>query len=280
MLRSMSTLLREHDASVLTLTLNRPEHLNAVTPTMAAELIEAFDDADANDDVRAVIVTGAGRAFCAGADLNAGADAFTPADGLDVGGMLALRIRASHKPVIAAINGAAVGLGATMTLPMDVRLATHGARIGFVFARRGIVPDGCSSWFLPRIVGISAALEWCETGRLIDATDAHDAGLVRSLHAAEGLLRAARALAKEIAEHCAPVSVAMTRKLLWDGLQARTPLDAHRAESAALAERSGSADAREGVAAFLQRRAPRFPDRVSGYATALAATSASISDSE
>src|SRR4051794_34220566 len=211
--------------SVLTITLNRPDRLNAFTPTMLGELLDAFDRADADDDVRAVVVTGEGRAFCTGADLEAGGSTFdyrergvedeVPRDG---GGRLTLRIFESTKPVIAAINGAAVGVGITMTLPMDVRLAAEGAKIGFVFTRRGIVPEACSSWFLPRIVGISQAMEWCATGRVFTAEEARAGGLVRSVHPPGEIVGAARDLAREIADNAAPVSVALTRRLLWDNL--------------------------------------------------------------
>jgi enoyl-CoA hydratase/carnithine racemase len=256
---------------VLTITLDRPDRLNAFTSTMQRELIEAFDRADADDEVRAVIVTGAGRAFCAGADLGGGGDTFdwrdreagdsgVPRDG---GGQVALRIFDCLKPVIAAINGPAVGVGITMTLPMDVRIAAAETKIGFVFARRGIVPEACSSWFLPRIVGISQALEWVETGRVFRAEEALAAGLVRSVHAAGGVLDAARALAAEIADHTAPVSVALARRMLWSMLGAAHPMEAHRADSRAMFARGQSADAREGVESFLEKRAARFPDRVS-----------------
>jgi enoyl-CoA hydratase/carnithine racemase len=255
---------------VLTITLDRPDRLNAFTPTMAKELIAAFDAADADDDVRAVIVTGAGRGFCAGADLEAGGSTFdyrergvedeVPRDG---GGQIALRIFASTKFVIGAINGPAVGVGATMTLPMDVRLAAEGAKIGFVFSRRGIVPEACSSWFLPRIVGISQAMEWAATGRVFGADEALAGRLVRSLHPPEELLDAALALAREVADNAAPVSVALARRLMWDMLGAEHPMVAHRADSRAMLSRGQSADVREGVTSFLEKRAPTFPDRVS-----------------
>ncbi|HEX2103052.1 MAG TPA: crotonase/enoyl-CoA hydratase family protein [Solirubrobacteraceae bacterium] len=273
------TLKYEVAGGVLTLTLHRPDRLNAFTETMRAELIAAFDASDADDDVRAVIVTGAGRAFCAGADLGSGGLTFdlsrrdrdtledgTPRDG---GGQVALRIFDSLKPVIAAINGPAVGVGITMTLPMDVRLAAAGAKIGFVFTRRGIVPEACSSWFLPRIVGIGQALEWVETGRVFTAEEAHAGGLVRSVHAPDELLPAARALAREIADDAAPVSVALARRLLWTMLGAAHPMDAHRADSRAMYSRGRSADAREGVTAFLEKRPAAFPDRVSDGLPAL-----------
>jgi enoyl-CoA hydratase/carnithine racemase len=255
---------------VLTITLHRPDRLNAFTGTMARELIEAFDRADADDEVRAVVVTGAGRAFCAGADLGAGGDTFDwrdrQADGevpRDGGGVVTLRIFDSAKPVIAAINGPAVGVGITMTLPMDVRLAAAGAKIGFVFARRGIVPEACSSWFLPRVVGISQAMEWCATGRVFTAEEALAGGLVRGVHPAGEVLGAARELAAEIAEHAAPVSVALTRRLLWTNLGAEHPMAAHRADSRAMFSRGQSDDAREGVTSFLEKRPAQFSDRVS-----------------
>jgi len=255
---------------VLTITLDRPDRLNAFTATMGRELIEAFDRADADDEVRVVVVTGAGRGFCAGADLAAGGDTFDwrdRADGDDVprdgGGRVALRIFACTKPVVAAINGPAVGVGATMTLPMDVRLASEAARIGFVFARRGIVPEACSSWFLPRVVGISQAMEWVATGRVFDAREALAGRLVRSVHAPDELLPAAHALAAEIVDNTAPVSVALARALLWRMLGADHPMAAHRADSRAMFSRGQSADAREGVTSFLEKRPAQFPDRVS-----------------
>jgi enoyl-CoA hydratase/carnithine racemase len=255
---------------VLTITLNRPERLNAFTPTMGGELIEAFDRADDDDDVRAIIVTGEGRGFCAGADLSAGGSTFDwrdrqkvdeiPRDG---GGQVALRIFDLTKPVIAAINGPAVGVGITMTLPMDIRLVAEKARIGFVFTRRGIVPEACSSWFLPRIVGISQAIEWAATGRVFPADEALAAGLVRSMHPESELLGAAHALAGEISEHAAPVSVALARRLLWTMLGAEHPMAAHRADSRAMFARGQSNDAREGVSSFLEKREPEFTDKVS-----------------
>jgi enoyl-CoA hydratase/carnithine racemase len=268
----------ELDEGILTITLNRPERLNAWTATMGRELIEAFDQADADDNVRAIIVTGAGRGFCAGADLASGGETFdyraraeeasllTPS-GSDVprdnGGQFSLRIFASTKPVIGAINGPAVGVGATMTLPMDIRLASDTARIGFVFARRGIVPEAASSWFLPRIVGISRAMEWVSTGRVFDAEEALQGGLVRSVHPAGELLDAAYALAREVAENTAPVSVALARRMLWGMLGAEHPMFAHRADSRGMFARGQSADAREGVTAFLEKRPAEFPDKVS-----------------
>ena len=255
---------------VLTITLNRPERLNAWTATQGRELIEAFDRADADDEVGAIIVTGAGRGFCAGADLGGGGETFdsrrhatTDSVPRDNGGQFTLRVFASTKPVIAAINGPAVGVGATMTLPMDVRLAAEDARIGFVFARRGIVPEACSSWFLPRVVGISRAIEWVATGRVFSAQEALEAGLVRSLHPAGELLDAARALAREIVENTAPVSVALARQMMWRMLGAGHPMLAHRADSRGMLYRGQSADAVEGVTSFLEKRPARFTDRVS-----------------
>lgn len=255
---------------VLTITLNRPERLNAYTLQMANELHAAFDRADSDDEVRAVIVTGAGRGFCAGADLERGGETFTKRDHedpdsipRDSGGRLTLRIFECCKPVIAAINGPAVGIGATMTLPMDVRLASDTARIGFVFVRRGIVPEACSSWFLPRVVGISRAMEWIATGRVFDAEEALRGGLVRSVHPAGELLDAARALAGEIAENTAPVSVALARQMMWRMLGAEHPMLAHRADSRGMYYRGRSADAVEGITSFLEKRPAQFPDRVS-----------------
>jgi enoyl-CoA hydratase/carnithine racemase len=272
---------------VMTITLNRPERLNAFDASMMNELIQAFDAADADDAVRAVVVTGSGRAFCAGADLGAGAKTFDyearsdrpdkavsarRADGSvdwshesvrDGGGRVTLRIFECLKPVIAAVNGPAVGIGATMLLPMDIRLAADDARFGFVFARRGITPEACSSWFLPRLVGISRALEWTMSGRVFPATEAFDAGLVRSLHPAQDLLGAAHALAREIADHAAPVSVALTRQMMWRMLGAAHPMQAHRIDSRAIYARGASADAKEGVSAFLEKRPARFTNRVS-----------------
>jgi enoyl-CoA hydratase/carnithine racemase len=256
---------------VLTITLDRPDRLNAFTPTMARELIEAFDRSDADDDVRAVVVTGAGRGFCAGADLGGGGGTFDwrDRDGGDVGvprdggGQVTLRIFDSLKPVIAAINGPAVGVGITMTLPMDVRIAAAGAKIGFVFARRGIVPEACSSWFLPRLVGISQAMEWVATGRVFLAEEALAGGLVRSVHPADEVLGVAQELAAEIASEAAPVSVALARRLMWTMLGASHPMEAHRADSRAMFSRGRSSDAFEGVTSFLEKRPAEFSDRVS-----------------
>ncbi len=258
---------------IATITLDRPEKLNAFTGTMMYEIIDAFDQVDADDDVRVVIVTGAGRGFCAGADLSASGgetfssggsdiqtDAGVPRDG---GGMVSLRIFECTKPVIGAINGASVGVGVTMTLPMDFRLASEHAKFGFVFARRGIVPEACSSYFLPRLVGISQATEWCYTGRVFSADEALAGGLVRSIHAADELLPAARAIATEIAENTAPVSVALSRQMLWRMLGADHPMVAHRADSRGILSRGSSDDAREGVTSFLEKRQPEYPVKVS-----------------
>ncbi len=263
---SYEQITAENADGVLTITLNRPDRLNAWTPTMGQELIAAFDAADADDDVRAIIVTGAGRGFCAGADLQGGGATFDwrerqggdaiPRDG---GGQFTLRVFDCTKPVIAAINGPAVGVGATMTLPMDIRLAADDARIGFVFARRGIVPEACSSWFLPRAVGISQAMEWVATGRVFSAQEALDGGLVRSLHPKDELLDAARALATEIAENTAPVSVALARRMMWRMLGAEHPMLAHRADSRGMFYRGQSADAAEGVTSFLEKRVGALP---------------------
>jgi enoyl-CoA hydratase/carnithine racemase len=254
-----------------TVTLNRPDRLNAVTGAMLTELLEALEVADADDGVRAVIVTGAGRAFCAGADLAAGARTFDSAarhgsaaeDHRDGGGSVALRIFDMKKPVIAAINGAAVGFGITMTLPMDLRLASTAARMGFVFARRGVVPEACSTWFLPRTVGISQAAEWIYTGRVFDAEEARRAGLVSQVVDPRDLLPAARRLAREIAENTSAVSVALARQMLWKMLGADHPMEAHRIDSLGMFWTGRSADARAGVTAFLEKRPARFAGRPS-----------------
>ena len=257
---------------IATITLNRPEQLNAFTNTMMREVIDAFDRVDADGDVRVVIVTGAGRGFCAGADLSGGGETFSrggsdeqtdvgvPRDG---GGLVSLRIFECTKPVIGAINGAAVGVGVTMTLPMDIRLASEHAKFGFVFARRGIVPEACSSWFLPRLVGPSTALEWCYSGRVFPAAEAKERGLVRSLHAPEDLLPAAHAIAREIVDNTAPVSVTLTRHMLWRMLGADHPMEAHKIDSRAIFARGKQADAKEGVMSFLEKRTPTYPDKVS-----------------
>ncbi len=277
-----NTISYDVEGRVATLTLNRPDKLNAFTGEMMDEVVDAFDSIDADDNVRAVIVTGAGRAFCAGADLSAGATSFAfnqdQPDGpvrpdgsfnysspgaRDGGGVTTLRIFKCLKPVIGAINGPAVGIGATMTLPMDIRLASTEARLGFVFSRRGLVPEACSAYFLPRVVGVSQALEWCYSGRVFPAQEALAGGLVRSLHAPEDLLPAARAIAEEIAENTSPVAVALIRQMMWQGLGYTHPMDAHRVDSRGIFNRGRSRDVAEGVTAFLEKRRPSFPDRVS-----------------
>ncbi|WP_040872252.1 crotonase/enoyl-CoA hydratase family protein [Nocardia exalbida] len=254
--------------AIATITLDRPRQLNAFTTAMGTELIEAFDTCDRDDRIRAVIITGAGRAFCAGADLSAGAETFVAGDAdaaesfRDTGGGVVLRMFESRKPVIAAVNGPAVGVGITMTLAADFRLAVDNARIGFVFNRRGIVPESCSSWFLPRLVPMQTALDWVYSGRLVEAGEALDAGLFSALHPADALLDEARALARRVTEHSAPVSVALSRQMLWRNLGAEHPMIAHRIESRGIYHRGAAADAREGVTAFLEKRPARFPDSV------------------
>jgi enoyl-CoA hydratase/carnithine racemase len=269
---TFETLIYAVDKGVATITLNRPDRLNAFTAQMMFDMISAFDATDADDEVGAVIVTGAGRGFCAGADLAGGAQTFDPerrqsgaSTGVprDGGGRLTLRIFDSLKPVIAAVNGPAVGVGVTMQLAMDIRIASEAARFGFVFARRGLAPEAASSWFLPRIVGVSTALEWCYSGRVFPASEALERGLVRSVHAPDDLLPAARAIAREIVDNTAPVSVSLTRQMLWRMLTAGHPMEAHKTDSRAIQARGGSGDAREGVSAFLEKRAPAYPGRVS-----------------
>lgn len=263
---------------VATITLHRPDRLNAFTLTMADELTRVAAAADADDDVRVVVVTGTGRAFCAGADLAGGPDTFgdrrtrvRPPGPLseeiggfprDAGGVASLPFAALRKPVIAAVNGPAVGIGATMILPMDVRIAAESARFGYVFGRVGIVPEAASSWFLPRVVGISQAMEWVATGRVFDAAEALRGRLVSRVVPDDELLPAAYALAREIADNTSAVAVGAARQLLWSMLGAPSPWDAHRAESRALVELGDGPDPGEGVAAFLEKRAPRFPARL------------------
>lgn len=270
--------------NIQTITLHRPEKLNAFTRRMMQELVDAFQAADTDDNVRAVIVTGAGRAFCAGADLSGGVGTFERSEGTsrpqprrladgrvdysdvalrDGGGRVTLRIFECLKPVIGAINGPAVGIGATMLLPMDVRIAAQEARFGFVFARRGIVMEAASSWFLPRIVGPAQALEWCVTGRVFDAEEALHGGLVSKVVAASDLLPAARALAREIADNSAPVSVALMRQMIWRMLGADHPIEAHKIDSRGMFERGKSEDVREGIMAFLEKRPAKFSNKVS-----------------
>lgn len=269
----------EKDGPIAILTLHRPDKMNAFTARMMYEMIEAFDITDADDDIRAVIVTGHGeRAFCAGADLSSGAKTFdyearansgekdrTSAEDIrrDGGGRLTLRIFDSLKPVIAAVNGAAVGVGITMQLPMDIRLAADHAKFGFVFSRRGITPEAASSWFLPRIVGISRALEWCYSGRVFMADEALVAGLVTATYPQEQLMEAARKIALEIADNTAAVSVTLSRQMMWRMLGAAHPMDAHIVDSASIFSRGASEDAREGVTSFLEKRKPEYPVKVS-----------------
>jgi enoyl-CoA hydratase/carnithine racemase len=266
-------ILYDLDGPVATITLNRPDRLNAFTITMQREMNAAFDLVDGDDSVRGVIVTGAGRGFCAGADLGAGGETF---DGeaagrpssersypRDFGGLLSLRVFQCTKPVIAAINGPAVGIGITMTLPMDIRLAAESAKFGFVFAGRGIVPEAASSWFLPRVVGISQALEWSMTARVFGSDEALSGGLVRAVHPDDELLDAARALAEEIATNAAPVSVALTRQMMWRMLGAGHPMEAHRIDSRGVYSTGRSPDAFEGVGAFLEKRRPSWSMRPS-----------------
>ena len=257
---------------IATITLHRPDKMNAFTGRMMHEIISALDITDEDDRVKVVIFTGSGRAYCAGADLSSGGETFAkggsdvqtkqgvPRDG---GGLVSLRIFNSLKPVIGAINGAAVGVGVTMTLPMDIRLASDSAKFGFVFAKRGIVPEACSSYFLPRLVGIQQATEWVYTGRVFGAEEALAGGLVRSVHAADDLLPAAHSLAREIADNTAPVSVALSRQMMWRMLGASHPMDAHRVDSRGIMERGKSADSKEGVMSFLEKRPAVYPDRVS-----------------
>ncbi|WP_369255345.1 crotonase/enoyl-CoA hydratase family protein [Geodermatophilus amargosae] len=278
----MSVVQLDIDEGIATVTLNRPEVLNAFTDEMEAGLVEVFDRTDADDDVRAVILTGAGRGFCAGMDVSDGDAAFVnwrtsatapegttyevPGESLpmrrDGGGRVVLRVYSSHKPVIAAVNGPATGVGATMLLPCDVRLASQDARFGFVFNRRGVVPESCSSWFLPRVVGMQTALEWVLTGRVFPAAEALEQGLVRSVHAPGDLLDAARALAREIADNTAPVSASLARRMLWRMQEAAHPMTAHQVETLAINLRGISADLQEGFTAFLEKRSPVFPGRV------------------
>ena len=271
------TILYEIEDNILTITLNRPDQLNSFTTTMMHELIDAADRFDADDNVRAVIFTGAGRGFCAGADLSEGANTFNAGSRSDEaerakirgdaseldrlrdgGGRLTLRLYECRKPLIAAINGPAVGVGVTMTLPMDVRIASTKARVGFVFARRGIVPEACSSWFLPRVVGVSQALEWAYSGEVFDAQEALRGGLVKSLHEPDDLLPTAKGIADNIAANTSAVSVAMIRHMMWKMLGADHPMEAHKVDSRAIRALGRGADAKEGVVSFLEKRPAEF----------------------
>ena len=273
------TILYEIENKILTITLNRPEKLNAFTGQMMDDLIKAFDQAGKDDAIRVIVVTGAGRGFCAGADLSAGKDTFNreirnnkdekpiKSDDLewlrDGGGRTTLAIYECPKPIIAAINGPAVGVGVTMTLPMDIRLASEEARFGLVFARRGLVPEAASSWFLPRIVGISKALEWTYSGKVFPAEEALKGGLISAIHSKESLLEEAYKIAKEIIENTSPVSVTLTRQMLWKMLGADHPMEAHKIDSRAIYELGKGKDAKEGITSFLEKRAPNFPSKVS-----------------
>ena len=273
------TILYDKKDKVLTITLNRPERLNAFTGQMMDDLIDAFDKAGKDDEIRVIIITGAGRGFCAGADLGAGANTFNrevrnnkgetedikdnPEWMRDGGGRTTLAIFDCPKPIIAAFNGPAVGVGVTMTLPMDIRIASEEAKFGFVFARRGLVPEAASSWFLPRVVGISKALEWTFSGRVFSAEEAKEGGLIRSIHPANDLLDEANKLAQEIVENTSPVSVAMTRHMLWKLLGADHPMEAHIVDSRAIYELGKAGDAKEGVESFLEKRSPKFPSKAS-----------------
>ncbi|GGC80112.1 crotonase/enoyl-CoA hydratase family protein [Chelatococcus reniformis] len=279
-----STIQTELSDGILTLTLNRPDRLNAFTGEMMYEMIDAFDKSDADDAVKAVIVTGAGRGFCAGADLAAGGATFDRnsradrepiplgADGQpdvsheaarDGGGRVTLRIFNSLKPVIAAVNGPAVGIGATMQLPMDIRIASEDARFGFVFSQRGIVMEACSSWFLPRLVGIQQAADWAYSGRVFSAQEALEGGLVKRVVPKDDLLPTARALALEYTKKTAPVSIALMRQMMWRMLGADHPMEAHRVDSRGIFHRGKSNDVKEGVTSFLEKRQPNFTDKVS-----------------
>jgi enoyl-CoA hydratase/carnithine racemase len=263
------------DNGIALATFSRPEKMNTFSPAMMTEMIELFDLTDADDAVRAVIVTGSGRAFCAGADLGTGGDKFNYkkrdasrediVNGVrrDGGGRVSLRIYKSLKPVIAAVNGAAVGVGATMQLPMDFRIASTAARYGFVFSRRGIVPEACSSWFLPRLVGVPTALDWLYSGRVFDASEAREKGLVQSLHAPEDLVPAAIELAHRVTEKSAPVSIAVSRQMIWQMMGAPHPMYAHRIDSRGIQTRGASTDVKEGIESFMQKRDAVFPNTVS-----------------
>ena len=282
---NFDTLLYDIEDSILTITLNRPDKLNAFNFQMQNDLIKAFDEADKDDNVKAIIVTGAGRGFCAGADLSAGARTFdfesrddrSDKQGAvlengeidwsnpsirDGGGLVTLRIFDCLKPVISACNGPAVGVGVTMQLAMDIRLASEEARYGFVFARRGLVPEACSSWFLPKIVGISQALEWVYSGKVFPAEEALKGGLVRSIHKADDLLNDAKEIALEITKNCAPVSVALSRQMLWKMAGADHPMEAHKIDSRGIFARGRMQDAKEGVTSFLEKREANFSDGI------------------
>lgn len=265
---NFETILYDVQDGILTITLNRPERLNAFNNTMRDEVIAALDAADADDEVKAIIFTGAGRAFCAGADLGGGGNTFNykpkdPGVPRDGGGLLTLRIFECLKPVISACNGAAVGIGATMQCAMDVRLASENAKYGFVFSKRGIVPEAASSWFLPRVVGISTALEWTFSGRVFPADEARNRGFVRTVYPADELMPAARELAKEFCNETSAVSVAMARQMMWKMLGADHPMEAHQIDSRGVYFTGKSEDAQEGVKSFLEKRPANYPGKVS-----------------
>lgn len=265
-----ANILYELEDGILTITLNRPEMLNAFNGGMMSDLMTAFDEADQDDDVRAIVITGAGRGFCAGQDLSAGEETWEGHEERlaetelgDGGGELSRRLFRSLKPIIVAFNGPAVGVGITFTLAADIRIAAPGVKLGFVFAARGIVPEGCSSWFLPRLVGISKALEWCYSGRIFQSEEALEAGLLRSIHHKDELLTAARDLAKELVSSSSRVSVTVLRHMMWRMLGAPDPINAHWVDTAGINALATSADAKEGINAFLEKRDPDFPGRVS-----------------
>ncbi|MFW0783339.1 enoyl-CoA hydratase-related protein [Gordonia sp. CPCC 206044] len=259
----------ERDDEIAIIRLNRPDRLNAFTFQMGEDVQAALDETDADDSVRAVVITGTGRAFCAGADLGGGASTFeleSHAPGEippDSGGRLTLRIFASLKPVVMAINGASAGVGVTMTLPADVRIASEDAKFGFVFAKRGLVPEAASSWFLPRLVGLPTALQWTMGAKMVSAAEALEHGLVQRVVPKEDVLSTAIAAARGMTADTAPVSVALTRQLLWRMAGAASPYEAHAADSKAIYYRGTMADVAEGVTAFLEKREPEFTDRVS-----------------
>src|SRR3954464_2450550 len=280
------TILTDLRENIFTITINRPDKLNALNTLMIRELIDAFDAADKEDAARAIIVTGAGKAFCAGADLSMGGGTFdrdmrkdrppvpngpngkpdlSHENARDGGGRITLRIFNCRKPVIAAVNGPAVGIGVTMLLPMDVRIASSEARFGFVFSQRGIVPEAASSWFLPRIVGIAQALDWCFSGRVFGANEALEGGLVSRVVAPGELIETARQIARSYSEKTSPVSVALIRQMMWRMLGASHPMEAHRIDSRAMFHRGRGSDVKEGIASFLEKRPPRFTDTVSGH---------------
>ena len=266
-------ILLEQRDNIAVLFLNRPNKLNAFTFSMMEEIISALDFLEADDSVHAVIITGKGRAFCAGADLSSGQETFNPSfDDFavqendfrrDSGGILTLRMYKFLKPIVVACNGPAVGIGASMQLAADIRLASDQARFGFVFNNRGIVPDACSSWFLPKIVGISRALELTYSGRIIDAQEALQLNLVSSIHDSENLLSNAVDIAKKMVQNSAPVSISLTRQMLWRSLESSGPYDAHVIESKAIDSRGASEDAKEGVSSFLEKRPAEFKNKVS-----------------